>query len=163
RCRSTSLLLASFRPASRALRTSRIIPGRHPGADRDRPTTSTRRRVDRQRHAELRAPGAAIDFDLTAVPQNEPPGDVDTQAGALADRLRREEGIEDALADLRRQACPIVDDSHEDGISVMAGRDRDAALRRVQRVVDQVRPDLVEFAAEPLDAWKIGLHLEAHG
>src|SRR5262249_34552461 len=99
RCRSTSLLLASFRPASRALRPSRIIPGRYPGADRDRPTTSTRRRVDRQRHAELRAPGAAIDFDLTAVPQNEPPGDVEPEADALADRLRREEGVEDALAD----------------------------------------------------------------
>src|SRR5215472_14923601 len=118
--------------------------------------------ADRQRHAELRVPGAGLDLDLSLVPDHDAPRDVEAETGALADRLRREERIEDALANLRGQSRSIVCDAHDDGLTLASRRDGDVSAGSVQRVVDQVRPDLVELAAEPLDARKISLHIEAY-
>src|SRR5262249_36313728 len=106
--------------------------------------------VDWQRHAELRVPGAGDDLDGPLVLENDTPRDIEAEAGALPDRLRREERIEDALADLRGQSRPIVDDANDDGRTLAARCNGDVASGRVQRVVDQVRPHLVELAAEPL-------------
>src|SRR5438552_2252179 len=107
-------------------------------------------------------PGAGINLDLSVVAEHEAPRDVQAETCALADRLRREERIEDALANLGWQSRSIVHDPHDNGITLTDRRDVDVTLRRVQRVVDQIRPHLIELAAESLDARKIGLHFEPH-
>ena len=72
--------------------------------------------------------------------------------------LGGEEGVEDARPELGRDPGPVVHDLHLD---VPPGRpraqlDRALAAHGVDRVVDQVRPDLVELARVRLDARQIG-------
>ena len=87
------------------------------------------------------------------------PDDVEAQAGALADRLGGEERLEHALADVGGNARPVVDDADDDALA-LAGRGHvDAARLRngIERVVDQVRPDLIELAGEAANARQVGL------
>src|SRR5918992_1264783 len=69
------------------------------------------------------------------------------EADPVADVLGREERVEYALADLRRDAGPVVGDVHPRAARLAARGDGDRALpvERVDRVVEQVGPDLVEL------------------
>ena len=72
---------------------------------------------ERQQHLEA---GAAVDrlqAQVAAVPHDDPPGDVEPEAGALTRLLRREERVEDALCDLRRDARAVVLDLHADEVA----------------------------------------------
>ena len=84
-------------------------------------------RRHRQHHAELGAPRLRVDRDAAVVVPQQPLDDVEAEPGALADRLGGEEGIEDAVADRRRDAGAVVDDPHHDALPLAGRRDVDAA------------------------------------
>src|SRR5262245_37557799 len=67
--------------------------------------------------------------------------------------FRREEGLEDAAELLRRDAAATVRDLDHRAVALAAGADRNGprSAHRVDRVVDDVGPDLVETAAERPD------------
>ena len=102
------------RPA-RHLPAHRTGPGGDPERSRRRaevgstgrwraPRGPCARSAERQHHLEAGVPGLGLEPQLAAVPDDDPLGDVEAEAGALADRLRREEGVEDARA--ARRGCP---------------------------------------------------------
>ena len=75
-------------------------------------------------------PSAGVDLDLAAVPlHHDAPGDVEPEAGALADVLGREERLERARRDLRRHARAGVGDLDDD-VSPSRRGWRAAACRR---------------------------------
>ena len=95
-----------------------------------------------------------VDVDQAAVAlDHDPAGDVEAEAGALADVLGREERLERARDDLRRHARSGVGDLDHDPVALGAGAHREGAraVHRVDGVVDQVGPDLVELAGVGLD------------
>ena len=89
---------------------------------------------------------------------NQSSDDIEAQAGAFPDRLGSEERFEQAAADLGRNARAIVDDADDDALSFVGRRHVDATGfgDGVERVVDQVRPDLVELADEAANLWEVG-------
>jgi len=96
---------------------------------------------------------------------DEPPDDVEAQARSLPGRLRREERLEDPVADVGGNAGAVVGDPDDDFSVLAAGDDLDTARFRdgVERVVDQVSPDLVQLAGEAADARQVRLHAHGHG
>lgn len=78
---------------------------------------------------------------------DDPPGRIETEPGAMADILGGEEGIEDPVAQLAGDPRSVVGDLHLGAVSVQPGAQGDRALltERIDRVVDQVGPDLVEL------------------
>ena len=66
-----------------------------------------------QRDAELRAARRRLDFDLGVVVRDQPPDDVEAEAGALADRLGGEERVEDAGADSGGMPAPLSTMRHQ--------------------------------------------------
>src|SRR5207342_1210316 len=85
----------------------------------------------------------AADHDL--------PGDVEAEAGSLADILGGEERLEHTGADLVGHAGAGVADLHHDAVFAEGrGSHRELAvtLHGIGRVVDEVRPDLVELPGE---------------
>src|SRR5262249_39754414 len=89
-------------------------------------------------------------------------GYVEAEPGANSLRLRREEWLEDARRDLRRNARAAVGDPYFHGVAEAAGAHFEHALavHGLDRVVDDVRPDLVQLPAECLDAGQVGFDLE---
>ena len=77
----------------------------------------------------------------------------------LPDRLGGEERLEHALADLGRNARPVVDDADDDALPLAVRGHLDPARLGdgIERVVDQIRPDLVELADEAANARQVGL------
>ena len=95
-----------------------------------------------------------LHLDVSAVAlHHDPSRDVEAETGALADLLGREEGLERALGDLGRHARPGVGDLHDDAGVVGARAHGQHALpvHRVDGVVDEVGPHLVELADVRLD------------
>jgi hypothetical protein len=80
------------------------------------------------------------------------PDDVQPEARAFAYRLGRKERIEDAITYFDTNTTSIIDDPHHDELPLAPGDDFNLSAFRysIQRVIDQVRPDLVEFACEPM-------------
>ena len=85
------------------------------------------------------------------VPDDDPAGDVEPQARALARFLCREERVEDALRDLRRDARAVVLDFDADEVARARCPERHPFRCDRKRVVDEVRPDLVELGRVRLD------------
>ena len=85
------------------------------------------------------------------MPHDDPPGDVEPEACALARLLRREERVEDAFRDLGRDARAVVLDFHAKEVTGPGRPDRDPFSCRSQRVVDEVRPDLVQLRCVRFD------------
>ncbi len=79
---------------------------------------------------------------------HDPPADIEPEPGALAHRLGSEERLEDALPDLRRHPGTGIAELHEHVVSVKPGPhgQRPGLAHRGDRVVDQVRPHLVQLA-----------------
>ena len=90
-----------------------------------------------------------LDSYFAVVMADETPDDIEAQTGALSHRLGSEEWVEDLLADLRGDAGPVVDDTHHHPLMLAARQHLDAAGfgDGIEGVIDQIRPDLVEFAA----------------
>ncbi len=120
---------------------------------------------ERQHDPKLRPARLRLDVDFAVVVADEAPDDVEAQAGALPHRLGGEERVEDALADLCGDAGPVVDDAHHHALMLAVRQHLDAARvgDGVEGVVDQIRPDLVEFAGEAADARETGFHVNGHG
>ena len=85
---------------------------------------------------------------------HDPIDDIEPQPGAGAHALGREEGLEDSLLDLQRHARTIVGDLDFDAVLGPRRAERELALasHRVDRVVDQVGPDLVQLGTVTGDA-----------
>src|SRR5688500_17020001 len=102
-----------------------------------------RRRIQRQADVEHRAPRLRVDGEAAAVAlRDDAVRGVEPESRALADPLGGEERLEDALADVGRDARAVVTDLDERARPVAPGPDRERAglAERVDRVVDQVRP-----------------------
>ena len=96
-------------------------------------------------------PGLGVEGQraVVAVDDDAPRG-VEPEAGALADVLGGEERVEDALAD-RRRGMPgpssAMSIARAVAVAPRGDRDRPGLAERVDRVVEQVRPHLVELGA----------------
>src|SRR5437764_3002292 len=114
-----------------------------------RTTGSVGRRLgQRKPDLEPGVPRLGEDLDVAAVAvDHDPVGDVQAQAGTLADRLGGEERLEDPRPDLLRDTRPAVADLDQDAVVLPRGAQGERALpaHRLYRVVDQVRPDLVQL------------------
>ena len=111
--------------------------------------------ADRKPHFKAGFPGARLKLDFTTVTvSNDAVADDQAQAGARANRFGGEERLEDAGLDFRRNAGPIIDDFHHQLIPFDEGADADLAgpINGIDGIVDEVGPDLVEFAAMGQDA-----------
>src|SRR3954462_4697633 len=118
----------------------------------------------RQGYPERRSARLRFDGYFAVVVSDEASYDVETQAGAKPYGLRREERFKDALADLCRNAGSIVYDAQYRMLTLAAPQHFDAAAvgSGIKRVVDQIRPNLVEFAGEASDARQPRLHVDHH-
>src|SRR5919199_5565360 len=81
-------------------------------------------------------------------PGNDPTDHIETQSRPLTHLFGREERIEDALLYLCRDPWSIICDLHTDSRPVMRGADDDRprSLKRIQRIVQEIHPDLVELS-----------------
>lgn len=73
--------------------------------------------------------------------------DVETQSGPLSGRLGREKWIEDPWLDVLRYTRSVILDLHDHTLFFLIGPDRKLALsiEGIDRVIDDVRPDLIEL------------------
>ena len=80
--------------------------------------------------------------------------DDEPEAGAGADGFRGEKRLEQVRLDIRRNAGTVVHDFDDELIIFQAGADADfpGAIDRMNGVVDEVGPDLIELAAVSHDA-----------
>src|SRR3954466_3666349 len=113
---------------------------------------------DRQRHAELGSPRRTLDLDIRVIVLDQALHDFQAEAGALAHRLGGEERFEQVVEDLRRNARPVVDHPDDDAALAAFSGDVDAAAlrNRIERVVDEVRPDLIQLADESARLRQVG-------
>ena len=83
------------------------------------------------------------------VEAQEPASDVEAEPRALARRLGGKERVEDAGQDLTGNTWPIVHHPNHDPAQLSTRNDGDVPRlgNRVERIVDQVQPHLVELAA----------------
>src|SRR5262245_1243005 len=95
---------------------------------------------------------------------DQPPHDVQPKACAFAHGLCRKERIEDAIADFRWYTLPIIYDLDHHSIALAFGSDFNLAalVHGIQRVIDKVRPDLIEFSTQPVHGWKILFDIQTH-
>ena len=84
--------------------------------------------------------------------------DVEAETGAFADRLGREERLEDPRLHVGGNADAVVDDAHDRRATVAGGLDPQHAMirHRVDRVVGQIGPDLIELAGKRAHRRQIG-------
>src|SRR5579862_8015592 len=82
---------------------------------------------------------------------------IETEARPFSDTLRREEGLKDMWLDLRRDSRAIVRDLYDNAVIFAIGANPQFPLpiHRVDCIVDQIRPDLIQFAAK-------GIHQQGH-
>jgi len=94
-----------------------------------------------------------LHVDVAAVAANQLARDVETEAGALSDRLRREERIEDATTDRFGNTRTIVENADDDEAWPWNGGEGDLAPTRqcVDRIVDQIGDGLPEQLAVGAD------------
>src|SRR5512142_2345889 len=111
----------------------------------------------RQDDFEARLAGTRPEVDPAPVARDHVVRDVETQPGPAAGWLGGVEGLEYPFADLRRHARPIVADLDHDIGVVRARADADlpGSAQGVDRVIQDVRPDLVELAPECLDLGQV--------
>src|ERR1700722_2797733 len=113
---------------------------------------------NRQPHLKVRLAGMRIDPDIAPMLADNPVHRVESEARAFTHWLGRKERVENAALDLGRDTGAVVDDvdQHERAVSRGANGDLTTGRlglfrQRVDRVVDQVSPDLVELASLTAD------------
>src|SRR5215472_17816013 len=112
------------------------------------------------RNADLKASiaGNGFDTDLAAHILNDAVHDIEPKPGALADSLGGEKRFKNTGLDIRWNSRPVVGDFDEDKIVLARGTDGQVAVavHGVGGVINQIGPDLIEFAAAGHDFGKIG-------
>src|SRR6266702_5763335 len=101
-----------------------------------------------QPHLETGVAGLRLHLEIPVMlVHDDPPRDVEAQAGALTDRLGGEERLEDPAGDVGWHARSGVTELDQHLIAVERGPhgERAGPVHRRHGVVDQIRPDLVEF------------------
>src|SRR6185312_5106369 len=95
-----------------------------------------------------------LDGDFAVVVTDEAPDDVEAKAGTQTDRLGGEERVEDPFADVGRNSRAVVDNPYGHTLMLAIRPHLDAARvgNGIERVVDEIRPNLIELADEPADA-----------
>src|SRR6266581_3755545 len=100
------------------------------------------------------------------MPLDQSSRDIQPKPCAFAYRLGGEKWIKDAITNLGRNARAIVDnpDYHSVALAIRDQIHAAALTHGVQRIVEQVRPHLIEFTAKSIHRWKVLLdvHAEAH-
>ena len=92
--------------------------------------------MHRQAQREQRAAVVDVpDTQSAAHLLNDAVGDGETEPDTLADGLGGEEGVEDAVADLRIHAGPVVGDRDADHPTIGPSRDPDLSWRRARRTI----------------------------
>ena len=94
-------------------------------------------------------------FDFTVVTiRDDPVTNQKSQPGAGTNSLCREERFKYPRLDFRRDTSPVVHDFHHQLIIFDGGANADlaAAIHRIDGIIDEIRPNLVEFAAVSQDA-----------
>src|SRR3954467_11889788 len=105
---------------------------------------------ERQGDTERRPAGFRLERQRPAMAvDNDAPHGRKAQAGSVAGVLRGEERVEDVLAHVDRDARPVVGhlDDRAAALAARAERDRPPLADRLDRVVDEVGPYLVELGA----------------
>src|SRR5216683_6065892 len=102
--------------------------------------------------------GLELDFTAVAIGDNAM-ADNQSQTGAGTDRLSGKKRLENPGLDFGRDTAPIIHDFHDYLIVFDASADADLAraLNGIDRVVDEIGPDLIEFAAIGHDARRRGV------
>src|SRR5215475_9680638 len=98
------------------------------------------------------------------MPLDQPAHDVQPKSCAFTDGLRSKKRIEDTVANFDRNTMPVIDHTDRYMITLTSGDDFNLAtlVHGIQRVIDQVRPDLIELASESMHRWKILLEVQTH-
>ena len=97
-----------------------------------------------------------FEFDFTAVPVgHDTIADHQTQARSRPDAFGGVERLEDVRLNFRRNAAAVVGDFHHHLVVIQKCGDADLprSFDRVDGVIEQIRPHLVEFAAVGHDSW----------
>src|SRR6516225_11057073 len=108
-----------------------------------------------QPNLKTRLTGLRFEFDLAVVPIcNNPVTDQQPQPRPGANTLGREERFKYPRLDLGRDSSPIVHNFHNQLIIFDRSADADlaAAIHGIDRIIDEIRPHLVKFAAVSHDA-----------
>src|SRR6266436_4209776 len=121
--------------------------------------------LNRNAHLESRIAGNRRYADLAADIFDDAVNDVKAKPRAFADALCSEKGIEDARFDFGRNARPIVGNFDENEIVFAddANLEFAVAVHRVSGVVNQVGPDLIQFAATGHNLGQAGSVIASNG
>ena len=98
-----------------------------------------------------------------AMALDEAAGDIQAQTGSSSYRLCREKGVEDLSTNLHRDSRTVIDHPDEDVAAFPLGRHNNTSAMPdgIERVVDQFRPDVIQFPAEAVDRRQFPFELEA--
>src|SRR6266699_6232359 len=112
---------------------------------------------NRECHAKFCSSWYRIQFNLAVMPLDQSSRDIQPKPCAFAYRLRGEKWIKDAITNLGRNARAIVDnpDYHSVALAIRDQIHAAALTHGVQRIVEQVRPNLIEFTAKSIHRWKV--------
>src|SRR5260370_28465640 len=90
---------------------------------------------------------------------------IQTEARAVADLLRSEKGLEDARTNFRRNSRTIVADLDDDAVQFPERVDAQLtlAVHGVDCVVDEIRPNLVQFATIRANAGQVRIVFPDYG
>ncbi len=93
---------------------------------------------------------------------NDTLNDIESQSGSFANRLGGEERIEYAVFDVRGNSCSVINKLDENSVRLNASSDveqfrlaRWKVFHRMDRIVDEIGPNLVQCAAIRSDAWQV--------
>src|SRR6185437_8794013 len=123
------------------------------------------RRLNGNAHLKTSVAGNGGDADVAPNVLDDAIDNIEAKAGALADALGGEKWIEDTRHCVRWNAGAIVGNFHEDEIVFAGGADGElaAALHGIGGVVDEIGPDLIQFAAARHHFGEIGSILADDG
>src|SRR5882724_8676210 len=122
------------------------------------PPAISRRCLNRNSHLESRIAGYRRYVDLAVDIFDDAANDVEAKPCTLADAFCGEKGIEDAGFDFGWNPRPIVGNFDENKIVFASDANTEfaVAVHGVSGVVNQVGPDLIQFAAAGHDLGKAG-------
>src|SRR5207244_3670307 len=104
--------------------------------------------------SEAGLPRLGLHFDEAVVPSYDTANGIESQARAFTDLLRCEKRVEDARLDVLRNSGPVVFNFNHGIVQFLARFDLQLALalHRIDGVVDQVGPNLIQLSTVCADA-----------